>query len=104
MIRKDALDIDMMVRALNAISDGVAIYDAELRPVFANEVTILRFGSMHADLVSGMSYRESQLRAFQWAGNRSACNLLPIAAGFLIAHQEILVVDARQVKVKFASI
>ena len=63
MIRKDALDIDTMIRALNVLGDGVAIYDAEMRPVFANEATIQRFRMMHEDLVAGVSYRQAQYNA-----------------------------------------
>jgi hypothetical protein len=40
----------------------------------------------------------------QRPGNCGPCYLLPIAPRLLIAHQEILIIDAREVKVKFASI
>ena len=42
--------------------------------------------------------------ALQRPGNSGACYLLPIAPGLLIPHQEVLIVDAREVKVKFASV
>ena len=42
--------------------------------------------------------------ALQWSGYGGPRYLLPIAPGLLIAHQEVLIVDAREVKVKFASV
>ena len=48
--------------------------------------------------------QQAEVRTFQRAGNRGSRDLLPIAACLLIAHQEILVVDARQVKVQLASV
>ena len=40
----------------------------------------------------------------QWSGDGGTCYLLPIAPGLLIAHQEVLVINAREMKVKFASV
>jgi signal transduction histidine kinase/ActR/RegA family two-component response regulator len=63
LIRKDALDIDTMVRALNVLGDGVAIYDAEMNPIFVNDTTIRRFRMMHEDLAAGLTYRQAQVKA-----------------------------------------
>ena len=48
--------------------------------------------------------QQAELCPFHRARNCGTRDLLPIAACLLIAHQEILVVDARQVKVQFASV
>jgi hypothetical protein len=45
-----------------------------------------------------------ELLTFKRIGDRGTSHLLPIAPRLLIAHQEVLVVDARQVKVEFASV
>ncbi|MBC8020262.1 MAG: response regulator, partial [Methyloceanibacter sp.] len=55
----DALDMETVVEAIEALSDGIAIYDANDVPIFTNEVTRRRFGSIYADVSRGMNYRES---------------------------------------------
>ena len=47
---------------------------------------------------------EGELASLQGTGNGHPRYLLPVAASLLIAHQEILVVDAGQVEVKLASV
>ena len=47
---------------------------------------------------------QAELRTFQWTCDRSPGDLLPEAARFLIAHQEVLIVDARQMEVQVASL
>jgi signal transduction histidine kinase/ActR/RegA family two-component response regulator len=61
--QKFSLDIDTVIRALNVLGDGVAIYDANLEPVFVNDTTRRRFCGMHSDMDAGMSYQDAQLAA-----------------------------------------
>ena len=42
--------------------------------------------------------------AFHWTLDRFTCDLLPPRAGFLIAHDEVLIVDTRKVEVKLPSV
>jgi hypothetical protein len=49
-------------------------------------------------------WQQRKLSPFQGASNRGPSDLLPIAAGLLITHQKILVVDARQVKMQLPSV
>jgi signal transduction histidine kinase/AmiR/NasT family two-component response regulator len=53
------LDLETMIEAIEALGDGIAIYDADARPLYANAVTLKRFGLMYADMDAGMSYREA---------------------------------------------
>ncbi len=53
------LDLDTVLEAIEALGDGIAIYDANARPLYANAVTLKRFGRMYADMDAGMSYREA---------------------------------------------
>ena len=53
------LDMETLVEALDALGDGIAIYDSNANPIFMNEVTRRRFGRMYADMAAGMTYRES---------------------------------------------
>jgi hypothetical protein len=45
-----------------------------------------------------------ELPALQWTMNRFAADLLPPASRLLIAHDEVLVVDASEVKVQHAPV
>ena len=56
----------------------------------------------HSPNVSSSCGHETELHTLQRACNRSPVDLLPEAPCLLIAHQEILVVDARQMKVELA--
>src|SRR5579863_4165332 len=56
---------------------------------------LLRFPSLKGKFV-GEDQRE--LRAFQRTRNGSSTDLLPIAACFFVAHEEILIIDAGQMK------
>ena len=44
------LDLDTVLEAIEALGDGIAIYDANARPLYANAVTLKRFGRMYADM------------------------------------------------------
>ncbi len=53
------LDMETLVEALEALGDGIAIYDQNDTPIFTNSITRRRFASIYADVAKGMSYRES---------------------------------------------
>jgi hypothetical protein len=53
------LDMDTLVEALEALGDGIAIYDSNANPIFSNGVTRQRFARMYADMDAGMSYRQA---------------------------------------------
>ena len=53
------LDLDTVLEAIEALGDGIAIYDANARPLYANAVTLKRFGRMYADMDAGMNYRQA---------------------------------------------
>ena len=53
------LDMETIIEAIEALGDGIAIYDANARPLYANSVTMQRFGRMYADMQAGRSYREA---------------------------------------------
>jgi signal transduction histidine kinase/ActR/RegA family two-component response regulator len=53
------LDMETIIEAIEALGDGIAIYDANARPLYANGMTMQRFGRMYADMEAGMSYREA---------------------------------------------
>ncbi len=53
------LDMETVIEAIESLGDGIAIYDANDVPIFTNEVTRRRFGSVYADVSKGMTYRES---------------------------------------------
>jgi signal transduction histidine kinase/ActR/RegA family two-component response regulator len=57
------LDLDTVVEALEALGDGIAIYNQDDIPIFTNEVTRRRFASVYADVAAGYGYRESTERA-----------------------------------------
>ena len=59
MAGEPLLDMDTVVEALEALGDGIAIYDQNDKPIFTNSVTRRRFASIYADTAKGMSYRES---------------------------------------------
>ena len=53
------LDMETLVEALEALGDGIAIYDSNANPIFSNGVTRQRFARMYADMDAGMSYRQA---------------------------------------------
>ena len=53
------LDLETVLEAIEALGDGIAIYDKDARPLYANAVTLKRFALMYADMDAGMSYREA---------------------------------------------
>ncbi len=53
------LDLETVLEAIEALGDGIAIYDKDARPIYANSVTLERFGRMYADMDAGMNYREA---------------------------------------------
>ncbi len=53
------LDLETVLEAIEALGDGIAIYDANAQPLYANAVTLKRFARMYADMDAGMSYREA---------------------------------------------
>ncbi len=59
MVADAHLDMETIIEAIEALGDGIAIYDAQARPLYANSITIQRFGRMYADMANGMSYREA---------------------------------------------
>ena len=58
MIDSQHLDLETVLEAIEALGDGIAIYDENARPLYANAVTLKRFAKMYADMEAGMSYRE----------------------------------------------
>src|SRR5262245_60477357 len=54
-----SLDMDTLVEALDALGDGIAIYDSHANPIFTNEISRRRFARMYADVDAGMTYRQS---------------------------------------------
>ncbi|MGD2132391.1 MAG: ATP-binding protein [Maricaulaceae bacterium] len=63
MDKKPELDVETFIEALDAINDGIAIFDADARPLYTNAATKRRFGLHHKDLEAGLSYAESTKRA-----------------------------------------
>ena len=61
-----SLDMDTLVEALDALGDGIAIYDGNANPIFTNEVTRRRFAQMYADMDAGMTYRQSIEATTHW--------------------------------------
>ena len=59
MIDSQHLDLETVLEAIEALGDGIAIYDENARPLYANAVTLKRFAKMYADMEAGMSYREA---------------------------------------------
>jgi signal transduction histidine kinase/ActR/RegA family two-component response regulator len=59
MAGEPLLDMDTVVEALEALGDGIAIYNQNDVPIFTNAVTRRRFASIYADTAKGMSYRQS---------------------------------------------
>jgi signal transduction histidine kinase/ActR/RegA family two-component response regulator len=53
------LEMETVVEALEALGDGIAIYDADDIPIFTNAVTRRRFASIYENVAKGMNYRES---------------------------------------------
>ena len=51
--------METLVEALDALGDGIAIYDNNANPLFTNEVTRRRFARMYADMDAGMTYRQA---------------------------------------------
>jgi len=63
-MRPDAsLDIDSILEALEALNDGIAIYGPDDKPLYANGVTMKRFGRMYGDLTAGMTYPDATAAA-----------------------------------------
>ena len=54
-----SLDMETLIEALEALGDGIAIYDSNASPIFTNGVSRRRFAQMYADVEAGMSYRQS---------------------------------------------
>ena len=54
-----SLDMETLVEALDALGDGIAIYDSNANPIFTNEATRRRFARMYADMDAGMNYRQA---------------------------------------------
>jgi len=61
------LDLDTVLEAIEALGDGIAIYDANARPIYANAVTLQRFARMYADMDAGMNYREALVQVVRRA-------------------------------------
>jgi len=51
--------METLVEALDALGDGIAIYDSNANPIFMNDVTRRRFGRMYAEMAAGKTYRQS---------------------------------------------
>ena len=76
------------------IAFGIA--EDVLRDIVENgPLRLLGFPGCQRQLIG---INQSQPAALERPGNRSAADLLPVGAGFLVAHQEVLVVDAGQMK------
>jgi signal transduction histidine kinase/ActR/RegA family two-component response regulator len=58
MTGETLLDMETVVEAIEALGDGIAIYDQHDVPIFTNAVTRRRFASIYANVAKGMSYRE----------------------------------------------
>jgi signal transduction histidine kinase/CheY-like chemotaxis protein len=53
------LSKETLVEALEALSDGIAIYGADARPIYSNSTTRRRFATLQADMDRGLTYREA---------------------------------------------
>src|ERR1041384_3132941 len=59
MAGEPLLDMDTVVEALEALGDGIAIYNQNDIPIFTNAVTRRRFATVYEDVAKGMTYRQS---------------------------------------------
>jgi hypothetical protein len=53
------LDMDTLVEAIEALNDGIAIYDSNANPIFTNGVTRRRFAKMYADMEAGLTHQQA---------------------------------------------
>jgi signal transduction histidine kinase/CheY-like chemotaxis protein len=53
------LDLETVLEAIEALGDGIAIYDENAVPIYANAVTLKRFGRMYRDMEGGMTYHQA---------------------------------------------
>ncbi len=59
MSSRAELAVETVLEAIEALSDGIAIYDDRAIPIYANHATRKRFGQLYRDIDSGMTYLQA---------------------------------------------
>ncbi len=59
MNKPEDLDIETLLEALEVLSDGVAIYGPDRKPLYSNASTLCRFRRISEDMQAGMAYHEA---------------------------------------------